>query len=135
MDTIIGLDQNSPFPDLEDLDLQFDQFKSGKPADDQNFAAKNLHVSVQLDDSDHLFRYLSEIQREAKGGYIKGKIVVEKVDYLTQDSFLMDLSLASDQDSCEVSPNLLLFTHWKRKKRGLQVVVDDVNAIQPFMFK
>lgn len=76
------------------------------------------NVSVQLDDSDHMFRYLSEVQQEAKGGYIKGKIVVENVDYVDKESFFIDLSLASDQDSCEVSPNLLLFTHWKRKKEA-----------------
>ena len=118
---LIGIDVPSPFPDLEDLDLEFGQ--------------KLCTVCVELDNSDHLFRYLSEIQQEAKGGYIKGRLVVENVDYLgNDDSLFLDLSLASDQDSCEVSPNLLLFTHWKRKKRGLQVN-EIMPTIEPFVFK
>lgn len=72
--------------------------------------------SIELESVHHMFRYISEVQQESKGGYFKGKINLFESECV--ERFYLELSLiqgVDDEANDDFTPNLLLFTHRTRK--------------------
>ena len=82
-----------------------------------------LCIELDSESETHLFRHASEITRETKGGYLKGKIIVPK----TAKPCYLRLSLVpAEQDlrsnEFHLHPNLLhINLRQNKKNRNLQV--------------
>lgn len=82
-----------------------------------------LCVELDSESETHLFRHASEISKETKGGYLKGKIIVPK----SAKPFYLRLSLVpaepdSNQNEYHMHPNLLhINLRQSKKNRNLEL--------------
>ena len=84
-----------------------------------------LCIESDSESETHLFRHASEITRETKGGYLKGKIIVPK----SPKPFYLRLSLVPAEPDLQsnafhLHPNLLhINLRQNKKNRNLEVSI------------